>query len=432
MALNKFQLQTLFEKKLAFQWEANSGLGDQITWKNDIFKAQDQPGASFGLRRPSRVTNVNGGIGVDYSLPGTTQPTVGYTQLQDATVQLTLTTRLEANIQASMEDLVYNITDPDIEERYIKPAIVDIQNQQNLLVAQAVALAAGQSITVGTAFGSGVANTAQNFLQALQNAESALIQRAAASENERKILVQHMGVAPLINPGAATLYNYGSDPRMAQASGRPIPKLGGFDVYRSPLLNSLSVTAPGTLTVAAPGSGVTNGLTSWAQTWQLNVTGWSQAPQVGSIIAISGVDWVVPGLNTDTGIQATFAIQAATLVSGSNYTLTLSEPLVYSGVFRNTTLSAAVATGTTVTLVQSGATLRPSYAFVPKAIVGSSPEVAIPRGVAYGKNFKAAQGFNFAVIEDHWPGTLQNITKLVAISGVAVPLPEGVVQIVGI
>lgn len=426
---NTFQTQTLFEKALAFQWEANEGLGDHITWENDLFKPQNQPGASTGLRRPDRIPATSSAMGADFSLPGVTQP-ANYSSMAEPTVQLTLTTRLEANIQMSIEEMIHSVDKDIVEERHLKPAIVAMKNQLNLTVAQAVSQKAGQVISMGSTYSGSSAN-AQNFLEALAYAESAMIQRGAASENEEKILVSNMNVHPKIAPAAATLFNYGKGVGESQRTGKPMLELGGFRMFRSPLLDSLAVTSQTGITTSAA-----SGLTSWAETWTVALTGITTAIVAGQKVSFSvsgvGVNWVTPDLLTDTGILATFTVRSATTLSGGAQTLTLSEPLVYSGNFRNTTLSAQLPSGATCSVIGGGTTVRPNYAFVPKAIVGCSPSITIPKGVAFGKEYNTASGFRFAMIEDHWPGTLQNITKLVAFVGVAVPLPEGVAAIIGL
>lgn len=429
---NTLQTQQLIERQLAFAWEASPGIGDHIKWDNELIGAQNQTGATVSLRRPSRIrASVTGleSAGAN-DLPGVTQPGVGYSASIDAVVPVTLTTKVEANIQASMEELTYKFQkDPDQTKRFIEPAIVSIKDQINYELAKFVSLSCGNVVTT-----SSYSTFAQNYLASLGSARSLLVQRGGASVSTERILVAGMDVAPQIGASAATNFNFGNSIRGAQDKGGLVPELGGAKLFESPLLHEYTMPAAVTPTVAAPSGNVTNGVAAgYASTFQVNITGAAASTlyPAGTRWAFTGVYWIVPTTQQSTGKQATFVQTADVTTNGSGAaTLTLAEAITYGGDFRNTTLTTAIPTGTTMSIVGAGTAFKPSFLLTRDAVIGVSPKVALPTGLPYAKNFKTSSGFQFALIEDRWPGTLQNITKLVAFVGFGAPKPEGMVAIV--
>lgn len=427
---NTFNTQSLVEKQLAFSWMSHKGIGDMITWKKDAISAQKNTGATITLRRPSRIRATVTGLETAgaYDLPGVTQPLVGYSTLHDAPVPLTLAYRLEANMQTSMEEMTYKLDKEDVRNRFIDPAIVSIKDQYNQLLAEIANVGAGQAISISA---QGGATYAQNFLKAAGKARALMIQRGAATDSSEKMLMANMDVGPEVGSSAATLYKYSPGVEGLQSGGIEIPKTAGFSLFESPLTYTDAIPAdPGTIVVAAPGGAVTNGLTTYAPTMQLNTSGWGAIPTVkkGWRLALTGINWINPITQTTTGKQVVLVVVADAAVNAGAATITVAEAVIYSGDFRNTTLTTAIPNATALTLLGANSTVSPSLCFTKDSIVGVSPEIDLPSGLIYGKNFRV-NGFNFAMIEDRWPGTMQNITKLVAFVGLAVVKPEGVVSL---
>lgn len=430
---NSFQTQSLVEKAVAFKWAANPGLADHIQWERDLISAQKNTGATVTLRRPSRVRATRSGLesAGAYDLPGTTQPAVGYSTLTDAVVPLTISSRFEANLQVSMEELTFKLDRNDAMDRYIEPAIVSLKDQINEQIAKDLAIKAGQSVVQGTAYSS----FAQNFEEAIAYAKNLTIQRGGGSQTSDRALVAHMGIMPQVGPSAATVFHYADASRSSQNGGVLQPTLAGCKLFESAVLNTVAATAqPAGAAVAAPGGGVINGVASgYASTFSVNMKTLGNAVlfPAGTIVSFNGVNWIVPTTQRDTGRTATFTLTAdVTSAADGTAVFVLAEALVYGGDFRNTTLTTAIPTDTAVTIIRAGTTMKPSWLITKGSVVGCSPEIDIPKGVAYSKKFNAPSGVQFAMIEDHWPGTLQNIVKLVAFVGIAAPKPEGIVQIV--
>ena len=429
---NSIQTQNLIAKQLAFAWEAAEGLGDKITWKNNLIDPADATGQTVTLRRPSRVQATVTGMDAEGAtdLPGVTQPTAGYTPTIDATFPVTVTAKIEVNIQASVQELLASIDKGDIQDRYMAPAIVSFKDQANYYLSQFAMLNAGQIITTTS-----YATYAQNFLASLGFAKAQMVQRGGMTPSQEKILVADMNVMPQVGPSAATLYQFGSGVEKSQDDGRLQSRLGDFKLFESPLLYDTTQPAAVTgATVAAPSAGVTNGIASgYAQNMLVNIAGLpaSTTYAAGTRWAFNGVFWVVPTTGKNINKQATFVQQVAATTSASGtVTLQLAEAICYGPGFQNTNLTTAIPTGTGISIILPGQALPISFAMTRDAIIGVSPKVKLPDGVPFAKNFTAPNGFNFAMISDHWPGTLQSITKLIGFVGFGAAKQESLCVIV--
>lgn len=436
-----FVKQSLVEKAIAFAWEEAAGIGDHITWDSSAAKkigAVNNTGDTVTIRRPGRISGTVSDLSADTSLPDNTQPAVGYQTMADATLPLTVSVKIEANVNASMKELTLDLTRQDAYERFIKPAVVDLKDKASVALVKLVAAYTGQTFIPDT---STYTNYHQQVINVLNTAEAQMIERKGMTENSKKIALMHMGVLPKLAPGASSQFNAGYDPQAMQRDGKLQRELAGFNMFRSPVLDSVNIVGSSTLTnakVAAPSGAVTNGLTTWAQTWSLNVKGFANSTTYpkGFKIALTGINWIMPTTGDSLGRTATFSLAAAATTDGSgNATFVLTEPLVYSGPYKNVDIATAVPTDTVITAVgasTNASIVKPCYVFDPSAIVGVSPEVAVPGGVDSSRMIRARNGFNFAIVEDHWPGTLQSVTKLVGFLGIAVQKPEGVGVIYGL
>lgn len=436
-----FVKQSLVEKAMAFAWEEATGIGDHISWDSAAARkigAVNNTGDTVTIRRPGRISGTVSDLTENTSLPDNTQPQVGYQTMTDAALPLKVSVKIEANINASMKELTFDLTRQDAYERFIKPAVVDLKDKASVEIAKLVAGYTGQAFTPDT---STYTNYHQQVINALGRAEAQMIQRKGMNESGKKIAMLHMDVYPKLAPGASSQFNAGYDPQQMQSSGKLQPMLGGFHLFRSPVLDSVNIVGSSTLTnakVAAPSGDVTNGLTTWAQTWTLNVKGFANSTTYpkGFKIALTGINWSMPTTGASLGKTVTFSLAAAATTDGSgNATFILTEPLVYSGPYKNVDIATAVPTDTVITAVgasSSASIVSPCYVFDPSAIVGVSPEVAVPAGVDSSRQIRAKNGFNFAIVEDHWAGTLQSVTKLVGFLGIAVQRPEGVGVIYGL
>lgn len=425
---NTFATQSLVVKALATSWKASEGFASRVTFRNDLIPgAQKNAGYGTTLRRASQLVATQSGVGVDYSLPGVTQPVspAAYANLKDVTLPLNVTQRFEHNIQASMEEMTFKLDKNDVKERFIDPAVVAIQDQINQWVSGLIARSAGQVIDSST---SSQTSAGDKFMESILKAKAQMIYRKGIVGNQKKTLLINPNVLPVLGMANAKVFNAGSKANEIYDMGE-IPNLGGFDVYESPLLD--------VSTVASLGSPVVSAVTLptvWQQTFDVSFTGFSNNVVIPAgtklKFANSGVavNWATPFVGSDTGFVATFTVVNTVTASGTGTaTLTLTEPAIFAGDFKN--IFTEIVVGSTAALAIATGTARSSYAFANDAIVLVSPEVSIPEGTVNSRNLKLG-GFNIGMIEDRWPGTLQNIVKLVCFVGGAVPKPEGVCAIV--
>lgn len=435
--------QSLVDEAVAFAWEEAPGLGDHITWDSATAKkigAQNNTGASVSWRRPGRIRTTLTTVGQDYSLPDVVNPPVGYSTMVDATGQLTINLRIEANLNASIEELTLSMTKDEMIERHVKPAIVDAKDQMNAAIAAAIAGRAGQVFTPDTSTYPTATAYAQQVMNTIARARAQMVDRMGASPSTALKAITGMDLYPKLTAGVATTFHAGRNPDSLQASGRLDGfNMGAYDLYESPVLDSPAVPAANaSVVVAAPSAGVTNGLTTWAETWKLNVSGLSNSTTYpkGLKIAIASTYWIRPTTQTNLGKQVTFTLTEDVTSSGSGTaTFTLSEPLVYSGNYKNVDINTAVPNGTSVSFVGAavGASVaKPVYLFDPTAIIGCSPDVLLPAGLPYSRKFRAKNGVNFALVQAPPNANLQTVVKLVGFAGIAVPKPEGVSVIYGL
>ena len=426
---NTFALQSNVVKALATSWKASEGFASRVTFRNDLIPgAVKNTGYGTTIRRASQITAAQTATDVNYNLPGVTQPVApaAYANLVDATLPLTVSQRFEVNIQASMEEMTFKLDKNDVKDRFIDPATVSMQDQINQWVSGLIASTAGQVIDSST---STQATAGDKYMESILKAKTQMIYRKGLVNGQKKTLLLNPSVTPILGMANAKVFNAGSNANDIYNLGE-IPNLVGFDVYESPLLDVQTVSALGSPVVTA----VTLP-TSWVPTFKVSFSGFTNnvvipaGTKLKFANAGTSVNWAVPFTGSDTGIAATFTVVATkTATAGGLVTdLELSEPAIAVGDFKN--ITAAIVVGSTASLAIATGTARSSYAFANDAIVLVSPEVSIPEGTVNSRNLKLG-GFNIGMIEDRWPGTLQNIVKLVCFVGGAVPKPEGIVAIV--
>lgn len=417
---NAFQKQSLIEKAVAFKWMAAQGFADRLQFRNDLVPgAQKNAGYTTTVRRPSRLQATMGATGVDYNLPGVTSPAVGYSNLNDAVVPVTVEKRFEVNIQASMEELTFELDRDDVVNRFIEPAIVSMRDQINLYISNKIEAFAGNTIIT-------TASTGDNIIKSLFDAKALMSQRGALTNGTKKSVLFNPNIMPTLGVANAKVFN--APDGAGLWSNAEYAPLAGFDVYESPLLSVPTITS-GSYTVAGSQGARP---TSWTQTWNLTLAGLTSGATIkaGTKIKFTNagttIKWANPTIGTDIGYDATFTVAVDKVATGTTDTLVVTEPFIPTGDSKNVT--ADLIPGTTVVTVVNPGTTRPSYAFANDSIILVSPEVKLPSGLDYSKSMKLG-GFNIALIEDHYPGTLQTITKLVCFAGASVVKPEGIVAL---
>lgn len=427
MANNTFQTTSKIEKAIAFQWEAFKGFADHCEFHNDELPSSvDNTGYSKLIRRPSRHVAKATGVNADYSLPDVTQPVVGYGAMVDASFPFAITQRFETNLQVSLEDLMFKLEAKDAMDRHITPAIVAHRNKMNAYIAANIEAAAGNTIVTD--------GTADGYNSGIFKARQLMINRAGIVDGKDKTLLLNTGVLPVLGTGNAKLFHTVDNANQFQTGD--FQKIAGFNIFESPTLSTPTYNAIGASAVVSAAQDVSGFLTAaWTPTFQVAVTGATANVTIkaGTKIKFTNgstdIRWIVPDVNADAGFAATFTVVQDVTFSGAGAgTLTLSEPFIADGNFRNVSANLVAGSTKVVVAVTTGSVITPSYAFAKEAIWLGSPEVKYPKGVDRAISMKLG-GFNIALIEDHWAGTLQTITKIVSFLAVGVARPEAICAI---
>lgn len=427
MAANSFKTTSKIERAIAFQWEAFKGFADHCEFHNDELPSSvDRTGYSKLIRRPSRHKSTATAVAADYSLPGVTQPVVAYGAMVDAAFPFAITQRFETNLQVSLEDLMQNLTAQDAMDTHITPAIIEHRNAMNAYIAANIEASVGNTIVTD--------GSADGINAGIYKARQLMINRAGIVDGKDKTLLLNTGILPTLATGNAKLFHTVNNANQFQNAD--FEKIAGFNIFESPTLTTPTYNAIGASAVVSASQDVAAlDTAAWTPTWNLLVTGGTANAVIkaGTKIKFTNgstdVRWIVPGVNADAGFAATFTVVADVTLSGAGAgTLVLSEPFVSGGDFKNVSASLVAGSTKVVVAVTTGSLLTPSYAFAKEAIWLGSPKVKYPAGVDKGISMQLG-GFNIALIEDHWPGTLQTITKIVSFLAVGVAKPEAITAI---
>lgn len=418
MAQNSFKTQSKVDKAIYFGWKEQAGIADKIDWRSDEFSPVNNLGNTISLRRPSDLSVYQGSLGVDESLPGVTQPTAGYQVHTEPFVPLTITKRFEVNLQYSLEDITLNLTADQAYDRAIGPGMktyVDLVNQYLIDVATK---ASGQY--VAGASGPATASTGAEMQKNVYAANSLLEARGVSvSPGARSIILNPNAVPNFASANATTFHS-----PMAEATAKS-GKLGmyaGFDMYSSGLLVPSTMNSTATVDITA----ITLP-TVWAESFTFTATIGTAILKAGTRITFANGGTTVNTVNrstkADTG-NAFVGIVQSDVAIGAGQLVTVKEVAIATGAYQN--ITAAIDADSTVTVINTN-NARPGLAFEHNALVGASPIVKLPAGVK-GRNINI-DGINIALVEDHWSGTLQSITKLVGFVGITAIKPEAIVAI---
>ncbi len=445
MAQNTFQTTTKVEKAIAFQWKEFDGFIDHLEFHNDELPgAVDKTGYSKLIPRPSRHTanlkdtllggpktgDADGNYVVndgqyfeELSLTGKTQPTDGYGSMVDVSFPFQLRYKVVTNLQMSLEDLMFKMDREQAMDQHFTPAIIEHKNKMNLAVAQLIEASAGNTIVTDGSY--------DGYVEALYKSRQLMVNRAGISAKTEKFALMNTSVLPKIGlAGAKVFQARGADNIYAKGEFEPI---AGFNLFESPALSTPTYNAIGASAVVAAGYDVAARNTApWTPTWTVDLTGLTAdvVVKAGTKIKFTNgstdIRWIVPTIGSDAGFAATFTVVKTATASGAGaVTLTLSEPLISGGDFKNVD-TALVAGSTKVSLaVTAGSILTPSYAFDKSAVWVGSPKVKYPKGVDSAIDLKLG-GVNISLIQDHWTGTLQSTTSIISFLAVGISKPEAI------
>lgn len=433
MAQNTFQTTSKVEKAIAFQWKAFDGFIDHLEFHNDeLPSAVEKTGYSKLIPRPSRHTarvidslggSKDGANDKRYfeDLSGNALPTYGL--MADVSFPFQLRYKVVTDLQVSLEDLMFKMDREQAMDQHFTPAIIEHKNKMNAAVAQLIEASAGNTIVTDGSY--------DGYVEALYKSRQLMLNRAGIAPKTEKFALLNTSVLPKIGlAGAKVFQARGADNIYAKGEFEPI---AGFSLFESPTLSTPTYNAIGDRAVVSADQNVAKfDSAPWTPTWSLDVTGLTNdvVIKAGTKIKFTNgstdIRWIVPTVDADAGFSATFTVVSTVQASATGTaTLTLSEPFISGGDFKN--VDAALVAGTTkvVMAVTAGSILTPSYAFDKSAVWVGSPAVKYPKGVDNAINLKLG-GVNISLIEDHYTQSLQTATKIISFLAVGISKPEAI------
>lgn len=408
MANNTFKSQNLFAKSVEFMWEAQDGMLAHVDFQSGKFDPANNTGETVNLRRPGQLDAQVTAMGGDYSLPGGAFSAT-YQTMVEPSLPLTIDVRAEITIQASVEDMLTKIDKKQVMDRFIRPGLAAVRTKFESALISKVATTIGQQIGVPSG------STGAQWLTNAYEAQAQLSLRGVDLSNGTALI--HPSQLAKLATGQATIFKASEAATSTYSNGK-LGKYAGFDWYTSPYLKSNTfAAASGTIT-----GGTAARPTVWTPTWTATLS--TSAVDVGSRIQLSGVNFCHPLTKEDTGIPYTAVVQAIT----AGGVATLSEPLVATGAYKNVTADIVPGT-TTFTVINAGTGTKASYLWDGSAIVGASPDVKLGKDVRDSAVFVDLGGIKAAIVTQTWPGTIQEVTKIIAFGGFAIPRPEAMIAL---
>lgn len=413
---NTWGTQSLVAKEILFQFSQVGKVARNCDFRTEEFKPDNNAGQTRNFRRPT----INDVTQTTPASPGAVAGTPSYTDLREPLVPLAIEQKFVANFQVGIDDLAMSLTREQAIERHIKPTVARMGRMIDRYIASKAIRYAGQ--VIGSPASPATGDTLLGNLASAQ----ALFNARGREDDGDSVIITPEGVATTLQQANLKLFNPGNQISEIYKKGL-MGQFANFDFYRSPLLPSDNVSV--IPTVAGTVNGASQGLTSWAQTCTLNVTGITVSGNVikaGTKVKIFGVNWCNPDTKDDTGIQAVFSVvNDATLTAGAG-TLTLSEPIVISGPHQNVYVGPANGAALTWVSVVSGS--QPSLAFSRKAIICASPRLNLPKKIEFSEQ-EEINGINIAIIESFDPYNFNKIFSIQALIGAAAYLPEHIATV---
>lgn len=431
MAGNLVKVQNKVAKEIFYQFSQTGEISKNISWRSDLFSAQENTGATVSVRRPAMVDISSVGFAPGtYDASNSTASTIPsaptYTGVTDAIVPLSITKKFVVNLNFALDEVTVNLSKEQANERYIMPAVRRMRRLVDNYIGGVALLSAGQ--VIGTP-GSYSSTPLEQFAAA-----QALLNNRGLDMSDPRVALTPEVVGSKLQTTQAALFNPVKSIERLYRRGE-MGEYAGFDFYRSPLLPSdPGFTLPTGCTVAA-----LTAPTVWTPTTTISVSGMTPSSAAANTYAgglvkftQSGgapLNWVNPDTKVDIGVSGTFAIVSHSAISGGAGTFVISEPLIGgSSPYQN--VNATLGAGSTMTFLNSTSTAgsTPSLVFDKKAIMAASPRLNLPKGLDYYAQ-EEVDGVNLSVIESHDPYTFTKIHALQCIIGASVYLPEGLVRV---
>lgn len=396
---------TLIAKEALMQLENNMVMGNNVyrEYKKEFVKVGD----TVNVRMPVDFTVTDGA-------------TRSNQDVVEKNSNIVISSRKHVSWKFSTQDLT--LTVEEYSERYIKPAMIRLGNQVD---ADLCALYKKIYFTAGTA------GTTPATFAALGAAAQKMDEVAIPDDGQRRVVLNPAARWALAD-GLKSVYN---QKRVEDFIGRGyLGTVAQFDVLGDQnIVSHVKGTATGTPLVNGGAQNVTYAsLTSGSNFWQssLITDGWtiSQTPiiKAGDVFTIANVFAVNPINKTSTGQLQEFTVISDANSDGSgNATLTVSPPIISSGIFQ--TVSAVPADNAALTVKASHAA---NLAFHKNAFA----LVMCPLELPDSAGFKARESYNgmsVRVVKDYDIDADEEIIRLDILYGTKAVDPRLAVRLLG-
>ena len=324
---------------------------------------------------------------------------------------LTITTQYGVDMEASSFESALSLD--YIEERYLKPAAVNIANAVD---SDLLALALQSPNLVGTP-GTPVSTNA-TFLAA----KSALDNNACPVDDDRTLVVDSTMESAAVGLNLS-LFNPNKNIGRQFETGR-ITTAHSFDWYMDQNVSNWTVGAHG-------GSPVVNGANQTGSSLVINgATASTLFANVGDVFTIPGCNAVNPVNRQSIGSARQFTVQSNATADGSgNVTLSIYPSIVVTGAYQ--TVTASPVTGTALTFVGTPGTVSPqSLGFHKDAITFASVQLPMPRESAWcGMTYDPDLNLSIRVARQWNVLTDIEVIRLDLLAGMAMIRPEWTVRV---
>jgi len=395
-ALRMFENNLKFTKKIDKQYS------------KEFAKTGAKIGNTVTIRKPWRPTTRSG-------------PAIQIQNVNEEMVPLVLSNQTGCDFTFTSQDLTLTID--KFAERYIKPAVVAVANQVDLLNLQMAYQNTYNAVgTPGTApSGAGATGAIQTYLQAQQK----LDELAAPMDGERCFFIN-----PAAQVAAVSAFSglFQSSSKIAEQyeSGMMGEGLGG-EWYMAQNIQSYTSGQLG-------GSPVVNGASQTGAS--LITNGWTAAAaarvQVGDVFTIAGVHKVNPITKQSTGVLQQFIATAVGSSDGSgNMTISISPSIIVSGSTQ--TVDASPASGAVLTFAASASTLTANNMLCHKdAFSLACADMELPEGVHFAARAQDEEsGLSIRIVRAYDINSDQIPCRLDILWGNAALRPEWACRIFG-
>lgn len=396
---------TMIAKEALMQLENNLVMGNNVfrEYKKEFVKV----GSSVNVRMPVDFTVTDGAS-------RTNQDVV------EKNSNITVDKRKHVSWKFSTQDLTTTIE--EYSERYITPAMIRLANQVD---SDLCALYKQVYFTAGTA------GTTPNAFSVLGAAAQKMDEVAIPNDGQRKLVLN-----PAANWSMADALKgvYSSKTVEDMIRKGSLGTIAGLDIYGDQnIYTHTKGTATGTPLVNGAAQNVTYAsLTSGSSFWQqtLVTDGWTNsltpALKQGDVFTIASVYAVNPINKTSTNQLQEFTVMADVNSDGSgNATITISPPIISSGIFQ--TVSAAPADNAAITVKASHAA---NLAFHKNAFALVMLPLEMPDGAAF-KARESYNGLSVRVVKDYDIDADEDIIRLDIFYGVKCVDPRLALRLLG-